>query len=64
MFLKAEDRSIAQVISNDDNKLPFEVYVEHSPALEPRSDNFSVYRRVEVIITTCAFNAVLRKPNV
>ena len=64
MFLKPEDRSIAQVISNDDNKSPFEVYVEHSPALEPRSDGFSVYRRVGIIITTRAFNALPRKPNV
>ena len=63
-FLKAGDKSKAQVFSNNVDKSPFEVYVEHSPALEPRSDSFSVYRRVEVIITTCAFNVVLRKPNV
>ena len=51
-FLKAGDKSKAQVFSNDEDKSPFVVYVEHSPALEePRSDGFSVYRRVEVIIT-------------
>ena len=49
-FLKAGDKSKAQVFSDDEDKSPFEVYVEHSPALEPRS-GFSVYRRVEVIIT-------------
>ena len=45
VFLRAEDRSKAQVISSDDDRSSLAVYAEHSPALEPRSDGFSVYRR-------------------
>ena len=45
VFLRTEDRSKAQVISSNDDRLSLAVYVEHSPALEPRSDDFSVYRR-------------------
>ena len=45
MFLRAEDRSKAQVISSDDDRASLAVCAEHSPALEPRSDGFSVYRR-------------------
>ena len=49
MFLRAEDRSKAQVISSDDDRLSDDdlslaVCAEHSPAFEPRSDDFSVYR--------------------
>ena len=45
MLLRAEDRSKAQVISSDDDQSSLVVYAEHLPALEPRSDGFSVYRR-------------------
>ena len=51
MFLRAEDRSKAQVISSDDDRASLAVCAEHSPALEPRSDGFSVYGGVEVVIT-------------
>ena len=44
MFLRAEDGSKAQVISSDDDQSSLAVYAEHSPALGPRSDGFSVYR--------------------
>ena len=37
--------SKAQVISSDDDRSSLAVYAEHSPALEPRSDGFSVNRR-------------------
>ena len=47
MFLRAEDGSKAQVLSSDDDRLSLAVLSRqfHSPALEPRSDGFSVYRR-------------------
>ena len=45
MFLRAEDRTEAQVILDGDDQSSLAVYAEHSPALEPRSDGFSVYRR-------------------
>ena len=45
MFLRAEDKSKAQVVSSDDDLSSLAVYAEHSPALEPRSDGLSVYRR-------------------
>ena len=43
MFLRAEDRS--KVISSDDDWSSLVVYAEHSPALGPKSDGFSVYRK-------------------
>ena len=39
VLLRAEDGSKAQVISS------LVVYAEHLPALEPRSDSYSVYRK-------------------
>ena len=45
VFLQAEDRSKAQIISSDDDRSSLAVYAEHSPALGPRSGGFSVYRR-------------------
>ena len=45
MILRAEDGSKARVISSDDDRSSLAVYVEHSPALEPRCDDFSVYRK-------------------
>ena len=45
VFVRAEDRRKAQVISSDNDRSSLVVYAEHLPALEPRSDGFSVYRR-------------------
>ena len=42
MFLRAEDRSKAEVVSSDNDRSPMAIYTEHSPALELRSDDFSV----------------------
>ena len=53
MFLRAEDRSKAQVISSDDDRLLLAVYAEHLPALEPRSDGFSVYQVAFVLLMLC-----------
>ena len=44
MLVRAEDGSKAKVISSNDERSSLAVYAEHSPALEPRSDGFSVYR--------------------
>ena len=44
MFLRAEERSKAEVVLSNDDRLSLAVYAEHSPALETRSDGFSVYR--------------------
>ena len=40
MFLGAEHRSKAQVISSNDDQLSLAVYAEHSLALERRSEGF------------------------
>ena len=45
VFLWAEDTKKAQVILSNDDWLSLALYVEHLPALEPRSNGFSVYRR-------------------
>ena len=44
MILRAEDGSKAQVILSDNDRLSLAVYAEHLPALEPRCDDFFVYR--------------------
>ena len=43
MILRAEDGSNARVILSDDDRSSLAVYAEHSGALEPRCDGFSVY---------------------
>ena len=58
MFLRREIRSKTQVISCDNDRLSLAVYAEHSPALEPRSDDFSGYR--DQLHLCCS--AALRKP--
>ena len=45
MFLRAEDRSKAQVFLSKNDRTSLAVYAEHSPGLEPRCDSFSVYRK-------------------
>jgi len=45
VILRAEDRSKARISSSDDDQSSLAVYAEHSPALEPRCDGFSVYRK-------------------
>ena len=44
MILRAEGGSKARVILSDDDQSSLAVYAEHSPALEPQCDGFSVYR--------------------
>ena len=44
-MLRAEDGSKAQVISSDNDRSSLAVYAEHLPALEPRCDGVSVYRK-------------------
>ena len=51
MFLRLEDRSIAQVISGDDDQSSLAVYAEHSPALELDLMAFLCTGGVEVTIT-------------
>ena len=55
MILRAEDGSKARVISSDDDRSSLAVYAEHSPALEPRCDGFSVYRKSRSCQSQVAF---------
>ena len=45
MILRAENGSKTNVISSDDDRSSLAVYAEHSSALEPRCDGFSMYRK-------------------
>ena len=52
MILRAENGSKTNVISSDDDRSSLAVYVEHSPALEPRCDGFFLCSgRIEVVKT-------------
>ena len=42
VFSESKNRSKAEVISSDDDRLSLVVYTRHSPALEPKSDDFSM----------------------
>ena len=55
MFLRAEDRSKAQVISSDDDRSSSAVYAEHSPALDPRSTHsyLSLFTSTKLLCKDC-----------
>ena len=42
---ESETEVKSRVISSNDDRSSLAVYAEHSPALEPRCDGFSVYRK-------------------
>ena len=58
-------RSKAQVISSKNDCLWHFMRVEHSPALEPRSDGFYVYKKLGLKLSRpsdiCAVNAALKR---
>ena len=65
MILRAENGSKTNVISSDDDRSSLAVYVEHSPALEPRCDGFFCVQeglKLSKPGGICAVYAVLQKP--
>ena len=45
MILRAEGGSKARVILSDNDQSSLAVHAEHLPGLEPRCDDFFVYRK-------------------